>query len=469
MSAWKRPIGSRTDQLHLGLLVGGVGNHAGAWRRPGSRVEDVTSLRLFAELAQRAEAARIDTLFIADGLNLDVRAAEHSPAGHLEPVTLLSAVAAVTERIGLIPSVSTTFTEPYNLARQLASLDHLSQGRAGWNVVTSAWGERNYGDAPLPSHEDRYRRAAEHVAVARGLWASWGPDALVADRASGRYARPEELRTLAHRGEFYSVEGPLNVPRSPQGRPVLAQAGSSEHGKAFAAPFAELVFTAQQTLRSSQEFYADLKDRVAAAGRSRDHVRVLPGVSPILGSTEAEARAAYRELVGHVDLDRARARLSKQLGGLDLDAIGLDERIPPELLPPVEAVQGRQSRYGVYVELAVVERLTVRELVELEVASSGHWVPVGSVEQVADQLAERFVERGADGFILLPSYLPEGFDLLVDALVPELQDRGLFRTEYESTTLRGHLGLPDVDDDAERHAAAGVEVPTPADALVSAS
>jgi FMN-dependent oxidoreductase (nitrilotriacetate monooxygenase family) len=432
---------SAPRRMRLGMLTGSVGNHQGAWRRPTSRVEEITSLSLFSDVARWAEAAKLDALFLADGLSLETARIKAGPFGHLEPVTLLSALAARTERIGFIGSISTTFTEPYNMARQMASLDHISGGRAAWNIVTSAWGEVNFGGRPLPPHAERYARAEEFVEVVTALWDSWADDAILADRADGTYALPERVRRIDHVGRHFSVEGPLNVPRSPQGRPVLVQAGSSSDGKDFAARHAEVVFTAQQTLAGSQEFYRDLRSRIRAAGRDPDGVKILPGVSPIVAPTETAAKALATELRGLINVEIGLERLQKQLGGVDLSGLDVDGTIPPEILPPVESVQGRQSRYGVFKELAVTGRYSIRRLIEMEVSSSGHWVPVGSPEQIADLLAERFLAGGSDGFVLLPSYLPEGVQLLTDAVVPILRERGLFREEYEGTTLRENLGL----------------------------
>ncbi|MCE0762415.1 NtaA/DmoA family FMN-dependent monooxygenase [Pseudonocardia kujensis] len=273
------------------------------------------------------------------------------------------------------------------------------------------------------------------------LWDSWSDDAIVADRAGGTYARPERVQRIDHVGLHFHVEGPLNVPRGPQGRPVLVQAGSSPDGKAFAARHAEVVFTAQQTPEDSRDFYRDLKARVAAAGRDPEKVLILPGVSPIVAPTETEARALAKELRELINVEIGLERLQKQLGGVDLSGLDLDGTIPPEILPPVETVQGRQSRYGVFKELAVTEGYSIRRLIEMEVSSSGHWVPVGAPEQIADLLIERFTGGGSDGFVLLPSYLPEGVRLLTDAVVPILRDRGLFRRDYEGATLRENLGL----------------------------
>ncbi|NCL73618.1 NtaA/DmoA family FMN-dependent monooxygenase [Rhodococcus sp. YH1] len=431
-----------TRRMILGMLIGGVGNHQGAWRRPTSRAEETYDLSLLGDIARAAERAKIHTLFIADGLTLDRDQARTKPFAHLEPITLLSALAALTEKIGFVASVSTTFSEPYNVARQLASLDHISRGRAAWNIVTSAWGDVNYGGRPLPSHAERYRIADEYVRAILALWDSWEDDAIVLDRAAGIYADPEKIHPIDFVGEHFTIAGPLNVARSPQGRPVIAQAGSSDDGKAFAARHAEIVFTAQQTLAASQAFYRDLKSRVAAAGRNPDDVKILPGVSPILGRTEKEALELHRELVHLIDIESGLVRLSRQLGHVDLSDLDVDGTIPAERLPDIAAVQGRQSRYGVFKQLALEEGFTIRQLIEMEVSSSGHWVPVGSVEQIADQLEERFNGGGADGFILLPSFYPEGFDYLTGELVPLLQERGLFQRDYEGDTLRERLGLP---------------------------
>jgi FMN-dependent oxidoreductase (nitrilotriacetate monooxygenase family) len=436
---------TRDDQLVLAVLIGGVGNHIGAWRRPGSRVEEKYSLSLFKDVVGWAEAAKLHAVFIADTLRLEPDTLRTQPLAHLEPVTLLSALAAVTEHIGLIGSISTTFSEPFNVARQLASLDHLSGGRAGWNLVTSAWGEENFG-RELPSHEERYERAAEFAEVLFELWDSWEADALELDRSTGVYADPDRVRRIDHVGKHFDVRGPLNLARTPQGRPIVAQAGSSGTGQDVAARFADVVFT---TGRVSDDdglaFYESLKARVAAHGRNPDDVKILPGVSPIIGQTEAEAKAVERELNGFIDLDAGRARLSRQLAGTSIDDLQLDEPVPLERLPAVDAVEGRRSRFGVYRTL-IEERWTLRRLIEWEVSSAGHFVPVGAPEQIADLLVDRFERGTADGFILLPSYLPEGFSLLTDAVVPILQERGVFQTEYAGDTLRENLGLARVPE-----------------------
>jgi FMN-dependent oxidoreductase (nitrilotriacetate monooxygenase family) len=428
------------EQLVLAILIGGVGNHTGAWRRPGSRVEEKYSLSLFRDLAGWAEAAKLHAVFLADTLRLDLDSVRGQPFSGLEPVTLLSALAAVTERIGLIGSISTTFSEPYNVARQLASLDHLSNGRAGWNLVTSAYGEENFG-RELPGHDERYERGAEFAGALRALWDTWDSDAVRIDRARGVYADAGKVHYADFTGKHFSIRGPLNVARPPQGYPVIAQAGSSGTGQDVAARYADVVFTTGRTSDAdSLAFYGSLKSRVAAAGRDPSDVKILPGISPIIGETEAAARAIERELNGYIDLEAGRSRLARQLAGTPLDDLDLDKPVPLSRLPAVAAVEGRRSRFGVYREL-IEEGWTLRRLIEWEVSSSGHYVPVGAPEQIADLLLRRFEVGGADGFVLLPSYVPEGFSLLTDALVPILQERGAFQREYAGQTLRENLGL----------------------------
>lgn len=415
---------SENRTIKLGLLTNPPGNSLPGELRPGDVRHPGSVLDHYIQLARAAESALFDVLFAADGLSSDTELGTKP-----EPVTLFSALAAVTDHIGLVPTISTTFTEPFNLARQLQSLDHLSGGRVGWNAVTSAAGERNFGDAPLPAHEDRYRQGLEHVSVVSALWDSWSDDG--------------SARPIDHRGEFYSVEGPLPLPRSHQGRPVLFQAGSSADGTAFAAQFAEGVYTAQQTLRGAQSFYRELKAKTAAADRDPQNILVLPGVSTTIGGTEEEARRIDNELFEAGFTPASLTALSGQLAGTDLSGIELDDRIPVGLLPEVESVQGRQSRYAVFRELAVDEGLTLRELVKVQQRSAGHGRAVGSPEQIADRLQSWFEQRGADGFIIMPGQGLGGVEAFTDHVVPLLQARGVFRHEYESSTLRGNLGLPD--------------------------
>ncbi|AJE48800.1 LLM class flavin-dependent oxidoreductase [Celeribacter indicus] len=436
---------TKRNQMHLMLQTGIVGNHHGAWRRPRSRVEDAHGLAFHAWIARLAENAKLDAVFVADGLST-MGGHRYAPRSFLEPFTLLAALAGQTSKVGLVATASTSFSEPYNLARQFASLDHLSNGRAAWNIVTSFLGEENFGSEPLPPAEQRYARAAEYLDVSMALWDSWKPGSLVIDRDSGIYARDDLVREINHEGEFFSVKGPLNVARSPQGRPVLVQAGSSELGKNLAAQYAEVVFTAQQSLEGAKAFYRDIKARVAAHGRNPDTVKVLVGATPLIAPTKEEAGDLRRELAALIHEDFGRERISKRLGGADLSQVGLDEQIPPSLLPGGETVERIKSRFDVYRRLAVDEKRTLRELIEVEATSSGHWVFEGSPQSIAEELITIFDAGAADGFILLPTYAPEGIELLTGGVVPLLQERGYFRTEYQGDTLRSHLGLDDFPD-----------------------
>ena len=434
---------TRTDRgggLLLGLLLGGV---ARSWRHPHSRADQVVDLELYAELTAAAEAAKIHTIFLADGVSTDPA----HPEPGLEPVTLLSALAARTSHIGLIGSVSTSFSQPYNVARQIASLDHISRGRAGWNIVTSAWGGENFG-IELPPHDQRYAVAEEFAGVVEALWDSWEAGAIVRDVERDLFVDPAKVHRVDWQSEHFRVAGPLNVPRSPQGRPIIAQAGTSPAGKAFGARHADLIFTTGLTdLRESQDIYDDLRKHVADAGRDPGAVKVLPGVAPVIGSTDAEARRIWEDSHDDLDLEHGLASLAKQFGGIDLSGYDPDAPIPLADLPPEEAIEGRRSRYGVL--RRIIERgqaTTVRDLVRFHASAAGHWFPIGSVENVADQLQERWESGAADGFNFLPFFLnyPDGLAALTEHLIPELQRRGLVHTDYEAATLRGSLGLPEV-------------------------
>ena len=427
-------------QLHLNLFLMGVGHHEAAWRHPRTDPSRLSDIRHFQQLAATAEAAAFDSVFLADGVE-GPAPGSNAWVSHFEPITLLSALAVSTERIGLIGTVSTGFTEPYNLARQFASLDHLSNGRAGWNIVTSAGDRaaRNFGRDSNQDHATRYERAAEYLEVVGGLWDSWEDDALLLDRATGRATAPGKLHELDHRGKHFQVLGPLNIPRGPQGHPLLVQAGSSEDGREFAARYAEAVFTAQQTLDEGQAFYGDLKRRAAALGRDPGQVVVLPGIVPVLGSTEAEAKALDEELDLLIDPTRAVGTLSALLG-VDLSDHPLDAPLPP--LPPVTAINGAKSRFELVRDLAERDRLTLRQLVGRLGGGRGHQVLVGTPEQVADHIELWFSQGAADGFNVMPPILPEGLELFTEHVVPLLRERGLFRSEYQGTTLREHYGLP---------------------------
>ncbi|MFF8267553.1 LLM class flavin-dependent oxidoreductase [Streptomyces sp. NPDC016562] len=426
--------------LHLNAFLMNAGHHDAAWRHPATQPERITDVRYFQELALTAERGKLDSIFFADGVALWGKA-RYNALGGFEPLTLLSAIAAVTSRIGLIATVSTTFNEPYNLARKFASLDHISSGRAGWNIVTSGTLDeaRNFNREEHLAHGLRYDRAREFLDVATKLWDSWEDDAIVLDKERGIYADTDKLHPAAHRGEHFGVAGPLNVPRAPQGHPLLVQAGSSEDGKEFAAQYAEAVFTAQQTLSDGQTFYKDLKSRLARYGRAEDDLLVLPGIAPVIGSTEAEARALEQELTDLQVPEYGLAQLSGMLN-VDLSGLPLDGPLPD--LPEERDINGNKSRFTLVAELARRDGLTLRELIARLGAGRGHRTFAGTPEQIADQLQEWFENGAADGFNIMAPVLPTGLTDFVDHVVPILQRRGLFRTEYTGRTLREHYGLP---------------------------
>ncbi|PKW07829.1 FMN-dependent oxidoreductase, nitrilotriacetate monooxygenase family [Streptomyces sp. 1222.5] len=431
-----------TRQLHLNAFLMNTGHHEASWRLPESDPYAHTDLAHYVHLARIAERGAFDSLFLADGPQLWNNLAQR-PAGALEPLTLLTALAAATEHIGLIATASTSYNSPYNLARRFASLDIISGGRAGWNIVTTAGAEaaRNFGLDAEPAHAERYARAAEFLDVSLKLWDSWEDDAIVADKAAGVWGDDGKIHPPRHRGTYFSVAGALNVPRSPQGYPLLVQAGSSEDGKAFAARYAEAVFTAQQTLADAQAFYADLKSRTAQAGRDPGHIKVLPGIVPVLGSTQAEARAAEQLLEDHIVYDHGVGRLESLLQ-LEPGSLELDAPLPADL-PPESAVEGAKSRYTLVVELARRERLTVRQLIGRLGGGRGHLTFAGTPEQVADKIETWFTRGAADGFNIMPAVLPSGLDAFVEHVVPLLRARGLLRTGYgPRRTLRERYGLP---------------------------
>ncbi|TCO54201.1 LLM class flavin-dependent oxidoreductase [Actinocrispum wychmicini] len=427
-------------ELHLNAFLMGVGHHEAAWRHPRTDPRAVDDVAHFQNLGRIAERGTFDSVFLADGVQIwgDVR---HSIANRFEPVTLLTAIAQATEHIGLIATASTGFSEPYNLARLFSSLDHISGGRAGWNIVTTA-GDRsaqNFNKEANTEHAERYQRAAEFLDVVTALWDSWEDDALVVDGKSGVFADETKVHEINHKGRFFAVRGPLNSVRSPQGHPLLVQAGSSEDGKEFAATWAEAVFTAQQTHEEATAFYTDLKRRVVANGRSADSVKVLPGIVPVLGGTEAEADRLADELTELIVPVRAVRQLS-ELIGVDLTGHPLDEPVPA--LPPVTRINGAKSRFELVRDLAEREKLTLRQLIGRLGGGRGHQVVAGTPEQIADHIELWFTTGAADGFNVMAPLLPSGLAEFVDHVVPLLRRRNLFRSEYTGRTLRDHYGLP---------------------------
>lgn len=428
-------------QLKLGAFLMATGHHVAAWRHPEVPANAGLDFKHYKHLAQVAERARFDTLFVADSVAAatgDI-ASRMARSDHFEPLTLLSALSAVTEHIGLISTVTTSYNEPYHVARKFASLDHLSGGRAGWNLVTSdaAAEALNFGRDEHIGHAERYSRAREFYQVVTGLWDSWGDDAFSRDKASGQYYDPAKLHVLNHSGEHFKVKGPLNVARSPQGRPVIVQAGSSETGRELAAQTAEVVFTAQTSLANAQAFYADLKGRLAKFGRSADSLKIMPGVFVVVGETEALAREKFEAFQALVEPEVGVALLGRMLGNFDLSGYPLDGPLPE--LPLTDS--GQQSRQKLLTELAGREQLSLAELGRKIAGGRGHYSLIGTPVQIADQLQAWFEQGAADGFNVLVPHLPGGLEDFADHVVPELQRRGLFRTEYEGTTLRENLGL----------------------------
>ncbi len=433
-------MSKRSGQLHLNAFLMSVGHHEAAWRLPESDPFAHTSVEHYKRLARTAERGKLDSLFLADSPVL-WNSIGHRPGGTLEPTVLLAALAGVTERVGLIATASTTYNEPFNLARRFASLDHLSGGRAGWNIVTTAGVDaaRNFNLDELPAHRDRYARAREFVELSLKLWDSWDDEAALGDKTNGVWGDDERLYPPRHVGTYFKVEGALNVPRPPQGYPLLVQAGSSEDGKELAALFAEAVFTAQQTLADAQAFYADLKARARALGRDPNSIKILPGIVPVIGATEAEARALDEELDRLIKPEYAKRQLAQTLRVRPED-LELDAELPAEL-PSEDEIEGAKSRYTLIVQLARRERLTVRELIGRLGGGRGHRTFTGTPEQVADAIQDWWEQGAADGFNVMPPVLPSGLETFVDQVVPLLQRRGLFRREYEGRTLRDHYGL----------------------------
>jgi N-acetyl-S-(2-succino)cysteine monooxygenase len=429
--------------MKLGLFFQGCGHHVAAWRDPDVDPRSGQKLAHYIDIAHIAERGKFDLLFTADtnatfGVD-DVESwMRTTQASRLEPMTLLGALAAVTERIGLVATATTTYFEPFHVARFFASLDRISNGRAGWNLVTSlAVAEAyNFGRETHLRHPDRYARAREFAKVVLGLWESWEDDAIIADKANGIYFDRAKLHLLNHKGKHFAVRGPVTVHRSPQGHPVIVQAGQSEDGRDLAGETAEITFTVQQDLESGRAFYADIKRRAAAYGRPPNAIVVMPGVMTVVGHTHAEAAAKYERLQDLLSPELAISDLSSHFG-LDLKQYPLDGPVP-DPHPDVE----QKGRVTVMVELARREKLTIRQLYKRVYGQRGHRVVIGTAAEIADALETWYRAGAADGFNILPLTFPRGLLDFVDLVIPELQRRGLFRKEYEGKTLREHLGLP---------------------------
>lgn len=430
--------------MRLGAFLYPTGYHVAAWRHPGVPADAGINFAHYAELTRTAERGKLDFVFLPDSSAIrgtDMAALSRTAIRYVaqfEPLTLLGALAAVTERIGLTATVSSTYHEPYHVARMIASLDHISGGRAGWNLVTSQnpYEAYNFGLAEHPDHAARYARAGEFAEVVKGLWDTWEDGAFTRSKETGQFFDPEGVRPLDHSGPHFSVRGPLNVPRTPQGHPVTLQAGSSGPGRDLAAASADVVFTAQHSLDAALAFATDVRARAVKAGRSARDVQILAGVFPFVGRTQAEAEAKSEALQDLIDPRVGLSLLGSELGGVDLGDCDPDGPLPP--LPPSDS---GTSRRDLLVEMAAREGLTVRELYKRVAGSRGHWQLVGTAASVADELAAWFESGAVDGFVVMPPQLPDGLDDFVDLVVPELRRRGLFREEYEGATLRDHLQL----------------------------
>jgi FMN-dependent oxidoreductase (nitrilotriacetate monooxygenase family) len=430
---------ARSDQIKLGFILHGVGPGWGDWRHPDAPTDASVSWPFYRRQAQVAEAGKFDFLFVADSVYITAKSSPHY-LNRFEPLTILSALAGATDHIGLVGTLTVTYSEPFNVARQFSSLDHISGGRAGWNVVTS-WLEgsaANFSRTNHLAHDVRYRLAVEHLDVVQGLWASWEDDAHVADKDSGVFVDADKLHALDHKGEFFQVKGPLNIKRSAQGQPVIFQAGASEDGKNFAAKRADAIFVSHEDLDSAVTYYADLKERVAGFGRKPEEVVVLPAVRPVVGRTEEDADALYHQLTELVSIDNALSMLSRPFNEHDFTQYDLDAPFPAD---EAEAAGANSNQSGVQrvVKAARAGNLSLRQVALRFATPRSHFT--GTPTQVADALQHWFEARGADGFMVFES-LPGQLEAFVEGVVPILQERGLFRREYEGSTLRDNLGLP---------------------------
>lgn len=435
---------TRSDQMKLGVFLLQAGHNEGAWRDPGVPADGGVDIDHYTHLARTAEDAAFHFVFLNDSPSIrDQDEATIARVGRndgFEPLTLLSALSARTERIGLVASATTTYHHPYHLARMFASLDHLSRGRAGWNIVTSAhkFEATNFGQERLPDHDERYDRGREFVDVVRGLWDSFEDDAFIRDKASGIFVDTRKLHVLDHHGSHFSVRGPLNIARPPQGHPVLVQAGASEAGMAFAAEFGEVIFTAEPSIENGRRYYESLKQKARAFNRTDDQILIMPGIVPIVGQTREEARQKLMRLQSYTHMDVLIGMADRLLGFVtDLRSVDLDSAVPRSL-PQTNFIQSRQK---LLLDLAARENLSWRELVGFIAAGHGHLIVVGTPDDVADTMIEFFESRAADGFNVLPAMFPQGLDEFIRLVLPELRRRGKFRSASATGDLRENLGL----------------------------
>ncbi len=424
--------------MRLGAFLAGTGSNMASWRHPDAVADGAINLEYYKELTRKAEAAKLDFVFFGDGLYISEKSHPNF-LNRFEPLTLLAALAAHTTHIGLAATLSTTYSDPFTVARQFASIDHISDGRAGWNIVTSPLegSALNYGKSEHPQHDLRYRMAHEYLEVAKGLWDSWEDDAFLRNKETGQFIDPAKMHRLDHRGEFFSVQGPLTISRSRQGRPVLIQAGSSEAGRDFAARHADVIFTGQPSIEEARKFYDDVKGRAAHHGRAPNQALILPGCAPIVGETAADAEAKYQEIAALVEIQDALNYLGRYLNDMDFSPYGLDDPFPD--LGDF-ARNGWESATDRLKQLARDENLTLRQMALRTTTPKTNFM--GTPEQVADAMQEWFEAGVVDGFMINCAVLPVGFNDFVDRVIPILKDRGLFRAEYEFSTLHENLGLP---------------------------
>jgi alkanesulfonate monooxygenase len=429
--------------MKLGLFLHGPGQHIASWRAPGIDPAAGMKLSHYVQLAQIGERGLFDFVFNADTQATfgpdDINVWKRSIVAHrIEPLTLLGALAAVTKHIGLVATATTTYLEPFHVARIFASLDQLSEGRSGWNLVTSSAAAEalNFSHAAHAAHADRYDRAAEFAQVVMGLWDTWEDDAFLFDKEAGMFFDPAKLHFLNHKGKHFQVRGPVMIQRSPQGRPVIVHAGQSEAGRALAAQCAEVVFSVEQNLEKARAFYADLKARAARCGRSPDSILIMPGVQAVVGSSKAEAEDKYEKIQSLIHPELGVAMLEDMVG-MKLSSYPLDGPLPE--VPVTNSQQGRQK---VVVEMARRDNLTIRQLYKRVAGQRAHRTVCGTASEIADSLEHWYKSGAADGFNILSVTYPDGLIDFVDGVIPELQRRGLFRTAYEGKTLRENLGLP---------------------------
>ena len=438
-------MASSPKRLRLGAFFNPTGHHVASWRHDESQADAGINFQHYRELAQTAERGKFDMIFLADNVcvrkaHMDALSRSAQYIANFEPLTLLSALASSTSRIGLVATASTSYNEPFHVARKFASLDHISGGRAGWNLVTSGQQEeaQNFGRDAHFEHAERYERAREFAQVVTGLWDSWDDDAFVRDKSSGLFFHPGKLHALNHRGKHFSVRGPLNVPRSPQGHPVIVQAGGSDDMIEVAAEYAEVIFCAPLTLEAAQKLYRDLKTAMAGHGRSPDQMKIMPGLSAIIGRTESEAIEKYEHLQSLIHPVVAREILSTILGGIDLTGYDFDGPLPDDLA----YTNASQFIFKSAIDLARRENLSIRQLAMRMAGARGKAVVKGTAAQIADVMEQWLMADAADGFNIMPPYLPGGLDDFVQHVIPELQRRDIFRREYEGWTLRENVGLP---------------------------